>query len=479
MIFSINGYNPNTGNVAELLYDNSTNTLSSPEGHIWEVPVRHEHNTKATVFSKDIPLKKSKKITLLKIQMGLSCNYSCEYCSQKFVERNQETSRKDIDNFLAKLENLEFSEDAGLKVEFWGGEPLVYWKTLKPLAEALREKFSNWGPNKEPRFTMITNGSLLTKEICSWLYYMGFFVSISHDGPGQTSRGPDPFDDPDQKKVILDFYKTMKKANRISFNSMLTSTNTSRAKIKEWFVNLTGDPNVQLGEGTLVDAYDADGIASSLKTYKEHFSYRQNAFNDIYSTEGDINNPGIISKIDNFITDVLHHNPSENLAQKCGMDRENVLAVDLHGNVLTCQNVSALEVSKNGESHLAGTLDNMDEVSITSSTHWSQRKHCKECPVLHICKGSCMFLDGKYWDASCANSYSDNVVFFALAVYRITGHIPMSIKSDTLPLHRQDIWGTLYEHPEEPIRKVISIKPVAEKTKVVNDIAVYDKSGAV
>ena len=42
-------------------------------------------------FDKNNPLKKSKLITHLKIQMGLSCNYSCDYCSQKFVERMPET----------------------------------------------------------------------------------------------------------------------------------------------------------------------------------------------------------------------------------------------------------------------------------------------------------------------------------------------------------------------------------------------------
>ncbi len=476
MIFNISGYNPTDGSVVELIYDNTTNTLSNSDGFIWEVPNPTSRERKATIFSKDIPLKKSKKISLLKIQLGLSCNYSCEYCSQKFVERNQETSRKDIDNFIQKLDTLEFDPEVGLKVEFWGGEPLVYWKTLRPLAEAIRQKFISWGPDKEPRLSMITNGSILTKEICSWLYYMGFSVAISHDGPGQAARGPDPFDDPKQKEIILEFYKVMRRANRISFNYMLNNTNTSRLKVKEWFVNLTGDSNVPLGEGTLVDAYDSDGIASSLTTLKEHFEYRQNAFNEIYSTEGAINNAGIISKIDGFITDVLNHSHSETLGQKCGMDNDGAIAVDLHGNVLTCQNVSALEISKNGESHLGGTLDDYDNVKFTSSTHWSQRKHCSECPVLHICKGSCMFLDGEYWDASCANSYSDGVVFLALAIYRITGKIPMTIKAEGLPLHRQDIWGTVYEHKEPQLKRVIPIKAVVEKTKTVNDIPVYDKS---
>ena len=64
------------------------------------------------------PLKKSKDISTLKIQLGLSCNYSCEYCSQRFVERPPETNRKDIDAFMEMLDNLEFDEEKGLLVEF-------------------------------------------------------------------------------------------------------------------------------------------------------------------------------------------------------------------------------------------------------------------------------------------------------------------------------------------------------------------------
>jgi hypothetical protein len=108
---------------------------------------------------------------------------------------------------LAKLDNLEFSEEKGLKIEFWGGEPFVYWKTFKPLAEAIAKKFSEW--KQPPKFSVITNGSLLTEDICAWLYAMGFSVAISHDGPGQYVRGPDPFDDPEAKKRILGFYRMM------------------------------------------------------------------------------------------------------------------------------------------------------------------------------------------------------------------------------------------------------------------------------
>ena len=362
-----------------------------------------------------------------------------------------------------------------LKVEFWGGEPLVYWKTLKPLAEAIKVKFKDW--KKKPHFSIITNGSLLTEEIIDWLMMMDFTVAISHDGPGQSVRGPDPFDDPKQKDLILGFYRMMTRLGKgFSFNSMLNNKNQSRKAIFDWFVNLTGDPKVKLGEGSIVDAYDEDGKVNSLSTLEEHFQFRRTAFSDIFHSYGNIGFTGQLAKINNFTTNLLNQRDAKFLGQKCGMDDEHTIAVDLRGNVITCQNVSAVEISKNGERHFGGSLDDYKNVELASVTHWRNRKECPECPVLHICQGSCMFLDKEYWDVSCANAYSDNVALFALAFEKITnGYIPTVIKSPTLPLERQDVFGTVFTH-EEKAKRVIPIKVVAEKIDTIEGVEVYGKS---
>ena len=473
MIFEIRA-EKNKDDAKTFYYDNVEGVLKDENGVVFEYSTIQKPNFKETVpFSKLSPLKKSKQITTIKIQLGLSCNYSCDYCSQRFVERPPETSKKDIDDFMRKLEVLDINEKNGLRVEFWGGEPLVYWKTLKPLAEAFAEKYSHW--KKKPSFGMVTNGTLLTREICSWLYYMGFGVGISHDGPGQFVRGPDPFDDPEKKKIILEFYKIMSAQGRISFNSMMNSKNTSRKNIYDYFVEITGDPNVRIGEGGFIDAYDDAAVNNSLLSLEQHFEYRRNAFNDIYSNDK-INFEMVYEKIDNFTRGTLTHLESKYVGQKCGMEDPSTIALDLKGNVVTCQNVSIVEDSKNGEPHYGGNLEDYDNVQLTSVTHWMNRVSCSDCPVLHLCKGSCMYLDGHHWDVTCNNAYSDAIALFSLAIEKITGYIPITIKGDNLPLERQDIWGTVYKHEEKQNKKIIPIKFVSEKIGVINDVEVYGKS---
>ena len=458
-------------------YDNESNTLKDETGFVYESDPQQQNRKQTPVvpFSKDVPLKKSRAVRIVKIQLGLSCNYACDYCSQKFVERPKETNPKDIENFMTMFNELEFDEQRGLKIEFWGGEPFVYWKTFKPLTEAIAAKFADW--KNLPKFSVITNGSLLTEDICAWLYAYGFSVAVSHDGPGQPVRGPDPFDDPKTKEVVLDFYRVMSQEGRMSFNSMLNAKNISRKAIHDWFIEFTGDDKVPLGEGSFVDAYDDDGLGSSLLTKQSMFAFRRTAFNDIFANNGYIGFGTTLQKIDNFTNSVLTHQDAKFLGQKCGMDEEDVISFDLRGNVITCQNVSATEISKNGEPHLSGNITDFDNIEIKTATHWRNREDCSKCPVLHICQGACMFLEGEYWKASCNNAYSDAVPLLALSIEKITGgYIPSLIKNDELPLERQDIWGTLYEHPEDPPkRKIIPIVAVPEKT-VLDGIEVYKKT---
>lgn len=480
MIFNIKAKNL-LGQELNLIYDNIKNSLKTDAGfEFFDINRLENAKSKGEAVKFDInsPAKKSADIKLLKIQLGLSCNYSCDYCSQRFVERPTETSKKDVDSFMSKLEHLSFDEKQGLKIELWGGEPLVYWKTLKPLVEALQLKFSTW--KKPPQFSIITNGSILTPEICYWLMTNDFNVAISHDGPGQSIRGPDPFDDPAKKKIILDFWKAMHRQGRISFNSMLTGANFSRKKIYDWFVDLTGEPNIRLGEGSIVDAYDDGGMANLLDTKSKHFEFRKQAFNDIYSTGGNIGFSSILQKIDSFTESVLGQENAITVGQKCGMDLEDIIAVDLRGNIITCQNVSVDQMAPNGQSHKIGTITDITNAKLNTATHWSSRPHCAACPVLHLCRGSCMFLEGENWQESCANAYSDNVVLFALSIEKITdGFIPYLIHSETLPDDRKDIWGDLITHKDTPkVVKQFPIKVVTAKQNF-DGVEVYLKSEAI
>ncbi|MGV0961661.1 MAG: SPASM domain-containing protein [Limnohabitans sp.] len=430
--FLIAATDPRTATVVPLIYDNMESTLIDINGNfvIRTVDVAQGASEEiAPVTSKETPVGKTSP-RVLKISLGLSCNYACEYCSQRFVARQVETNPEDVHGFLSSLDT--WVQTPPEAIEFWGGEPLVYIKTLRPLAEALRVKYPL------ARFSVITNGSLLNSELNQWLDDLGFTVSVSHDGPGQHVRGPDPLLDPPVKEAILDLYQRLAPQGRFSFNAMVNRSNQSRAEIQAFFTELTGDPKVMIGEGGFVDAYDAGGLSLSLRP-EEFYRYRQQAYRDIRQGRADrVSN--VRDRMMSFVNSLRTKRPASSLGQKCGMDKPDSIAVDLKGNVLTCQNVSSAATAPNGQGHRIGHTSQMDQVALTTSTHWSKRSECPQCPVLQICKGACMFLEGPLWEASCNNAYSDALPIFVAGIEFLTGLIPVHIDGE-LRLDRKDVFG--------------------------------------
>lgn len=451
---------PDSNEVKRFILDTLTGKLWVEEGKYLGLLGQNQLTLVSGELGEDDPapilpiwdLSKSRTPKVLKIQMGLSCNYSCSYCSQKYVERPVQGTPEKVDELIEKLfDSFDLPPyGSDLKVEFWGGEPLVYWKTMKPLAEKLRASLP------AATFSVITNGSLLTKDIVDWLYGYGFSISISHDGPGQHVRGPDPLET--NEEGIRYAVEKLHRNGRGSFGVMLNRHNMSRAAVQKWFDEKFG-PGLSFGEGGMVEAYDADGFDNSLQTKAEHFEFRRTALQDILG-EYRLNFSTIDSRVGNFANRIVRNQPlTGSDGMKCGMDVPDKIAIDMEGNVITCQNTSAVATADNGKPHLAGNIADMESVRLQAPTHWADRPHCQKCPVVPVCRGSCMYIYGDNWWRTCDNQFSDNVVMLALAVLQLTGYLPVFIDNDHLPDHRKDIWGSILEHKEE--RKVFPIPVVS------------------
>ena len=430
-----------------IIYNTDVSTLCYENGDPVPIPTEEElpdldgyiPNDKAYKWGPGNPAYKSKNIKRLKISMGLSCNYSCSYCSQRYIPRAEEHAVKQVSNFLKKMPTWfsggDCGKGTGIRVEFWGGEPFVYWKALKPLAEGILKKWPKCRP------LIITNGSLLDDEKIEWIDKMGIDIGLSHDGPNYKFRGPDPLEDSEKRKMIMKLYKRLAPKNKISINCVLHKNNQSRSEIQEWLKKEFEDENIIIGEGALIVPYDAGGMNMSLGDDQDHFKYRFNAFNEI--SGGQNNNFMIVQNaIQSFISNIRHKRDINTVPQGCGMDKPEFLAVDLMGNVLTCQNVSSVSKAPNGKSHKCGTVDDIENVKVDTIRHFSTRKECNNCPVVHFCKGTCTFLEGEYFDRACDNMYTDHIPFLAAAIHYLTGYVPLHIEGDFRE-SRKDIFNLM------------------------------------
>ena len=434
---------------AVFYYDNSTGLLHRDDGSPVGNPRADlgDYQQAVQVHPMYQPIRKHNAPRVLKIQFGLSCNYSCSYCLQKAVDRPDQASLAGLPGFLEKVRT--FLTGAPDVVQLWGGEPLVYIKPIRALTAELKRIYPN------AMFTMVTNGSLLSPEINDWIMENDIAIALSHDGPGQSFRGPDPFEEEHRGAHIRDLYWRKKKAGKpMSVGAMIHAQNYDRAKVAAWLIEKFDDADIVIGEGSFIDVYDATTMMNCPSSDREHVEIRKVALDNI-RRKADRNFITSRQRMSEWLTTMIEGRMLASLGMKCGMDQADTLTVDLAGNVLTCQNTSSVAFAPNGQPHRSGSIEAIDDVQVRTSTHFAYRRTCLNCPVVQVCKGGCMYLEGKLFEKSCENMYTDHVPYLAAAVEALTGLEVVYIEDEAnlLPESRRDLFGLYRGSGADPYRR--------------------------
>src|SRR5262249_14714062 len=152
----------------------------------------------------------------------------------------------------------------------------------------------------------------------------------------------------------------------ITVGAMIHVANPDRSEVAAWLRAKFQDPEINIGEGAVIEIYDESAKQSSPKTLEEHLLMRETAFRNI--RHGADSNFGIThERMNEWVDTMTHGRALESLGMRCGMDRPDTLTVDLLGNVLTCQNTTAASTAPNGESHKAGTIENLQAVEVRTA----------------------------------------------------------------------------------------------------------------
>ncbi len=119
------------------------------------------------------------------LNVAHSCNFACKYCFAKQGNYGEKTSLMSFDVAKRAVDFLyeNSTNRKHLEVDFFGGEPLLDFDVVKKTISYAREKY----PDKEWRFTLTTNGSLLTEEMEKFLYDNDVSLVLSLDGGRETN----------------------------------------------------------------------------------------------------------------------------------------------------------------------------------------------------------------------------------------------------------------------------------------------------
>ncbi len=129
--------------------------------------------------------RKIKKLPQFILEISQKCNLRCKYCIYGASYRYQrnfsdfdmsfETARKGIDYVFSFIKNRKKKQFA---LSFYGGEPLLNFKTMKRAVEYAKKLFTGW----DLRFNLTTNLTVLNKPLIDFLVDNRISLLVSLDG---------------------------------------------------------------------------------------------------------------------------------------------------------------------------------------------------------------------------------------------------------------------------------------------------------
>ena len=281
------------------------------------------------------------------IKMGCECNLHCKYChaEQKKIRFNPE--------IVPVLKSLNVKT-----VTFGGGEPLLYWKSIREIVEHL---------GKEVVYKITTNGTLFTQEIVDFCNQYKFYFYISMDGIHSTrdTSKPIPWDLVKQ----LNFCSTGVTIYKENQNVIETLESLNEIKSKY----LTVFPAVWSSFPNFVHSTSKTGLLSDremAKNYVEQMTLLTKQAIEIYKKE---------NKATIFLKRVFN---------------EFVRKKDMNG--VFCCNDKSLSILADGTIcvcpytyDIAGHIFQLNKIDWEKIKEQYTRPSCKSCDIFHVCGNRC------------------------------------------------------------------------------------------
>lgn len=182
----------------------------------------------------------------LGVILSEQCNLDCTYCGMDKTT----TDKIDPDRLLESLGDYSWAENEDLRINFFGGEPLLQFESIKHIVKNIKNDRINFG--------MPTNGTILNDEMVDFLNEHRISVSISFDGLWQKENRAQ-LSGRDSSKAFYRNSGLIKKLKNIKAHTMVTKGNYNLLENHLYIQEVLG-ANTEL---TLVrdrDVWDKDSI---------------------------------------------------------------------------------------------------------------------------------------------------------------------------------------------------------------------------
>ncbi|MDF2882252.1 MAG: radical protein [Clostridiaceae bacterium] len=344
-----------------------------------------------TLYSKDlyekIALRENNDTDYIKalcLNIAHDCNLRCKYC---FADEGEYRGKREIMTAEVGKKAIDFvlkksGPRKNIEIDLFGGEPLLAFNTVKEIVEYAKAQQVKY--NKNIRFTMTTNATLLNNEIMEYLDKNMGNIVLSIDGRKSVNDkvrvrydGSGSYDAilPNIKKMVnmrdksKQYYArgTFTRENIDFFQDIMHLANNGFDEISVEPVVLPEDNPLSLREEDLPKIFDQyDKLYEEmLKRHKEGNSFKFYHFN--INLQG---GPCVYKRISG-----------------CGAGHEYV-AITPSGDIYPCHQFVG------NKDFILGNLNDPDKLDETISNKFKNaniynKPQCKKCWARFYCSGGC------------------------------------------------------------------------------------------
>ncbi len=350
--------------------------LLNPDNGKWIITNNIEKNK--SKLTGDFQFNKLKGTQLILFNLGRSCNLNCIYC---FIgDKRYEKTTLSFEVAKKALHRVSAIKDGVKRVVFHGSEPLMNYQLIKDIV--------NYGNkiDKEIKFSIQTNGTLLNSEVIDFLVEKKVYIGISLDGLEENHNKTRPFKNGrgSYDKVISNIIEVLKKQGRASIITVVTKYNVNDL---EKIVTLGKKIGIQEIAFNPVLSNDKTIIPNENELTYNFIKTTENYFSDLVHN---VQTPRL-DHPKRYLSMILHNKNYTNSCLVCSAGPTNpLIALDVDGTLYPCDHFW-------GEKTFA--IENIENIAIDeacssnrnfrNNIEFGNILECSNCEWKRICSGGC------------------------------------------------------------------------------------------
>lgn len=297
-----------------------------------------------------------------------ACNLNCLYCYQpgkKTIQPGESLSDSGLfmdTETVGKTIEFILSEDRQCRkhVQFFGGEPLLAWDTIKLFTERLRGS---------AQFSITTNGTLLDEEKLDYLKSNGFALALSLDGPPGVTRKTRPGSENVPIDLIAEYFPNTQIIITLSPENIEDAYRSTL-----WFIGK--------GFGNIAHNLALEKPWPGWAVKAHHRAFMQLV--DHYIEQKEKTGYMFI----NFAHKAIRNSNLRHQRNICGSN-PYLLSIDINGDIYPCQDMVTCDRQKR---YKLGNVSSGYERPVRLPLEMIQfpdRLSCRKCWFYHQCAGGC------------------------------------------------------------------------------------------